>query len=561
MTGLPPGFVLDEEPPASAGGLPPGFVLDDDGSQAPQAGDRSVFKSGPASPVPTTQDRAEDLIKSAGAGVGKGAIILAGAVPDAREFSGDVATWAASKLGASPETAKVIADAVRAGFLAFPGGTNITSDQALKIVNDTTRPAPTPSQVAAGEQPRAPLEYEPRTTEGQVVEKIGEFAPSVALGPGGAIRKAAMSTVPAVAAVAAKNVAEGTAFEPYAEPVATILAGAATAGGKGSLVKEVAKGAPTREAVQQATNAAFEQLRAAGITYSPMAFENAAIDIMGQLKKGGFRKAQAPLTADAVAAIGEQLQRGAPDYNDLESIRRTTSAILRERNATDADKHAAGIVLDVLDNFMSNGKFVTNGKLTPAQAGPLMKEARELGRRNILAKQIEEMFAKAETYQSGFESGLRNQFSNYLRSNKAKGLTKEERQAFIEAAKGTFTNNAMGTFGKLGVDFSNLGNRASLLPTGVLGGGWLAGEPLVGASVTALATGARYAAQAQTRQAANRAMGTVLAGKEGQKAAAGSLRAQQIDVLLRRLIAGENAALVSPQLAPNPTKEPQRENR
>lgn len=486
---------------------------------APPAATQEVNGAAKSSRELPIGEKVADLAKSLGVGVGKGVEALAGLPADLFNIG---------QLGASVLMGETAQDRAQhpERFNVGPTTANISA-----TVNDLTRP----------EGGRAPLEYDPRSTAGDYAEKIGEYAPAVFAGPGGVARKVAMTVIPAVAGETARRAAEGTALEPYAEPVAALIAGGVTAGGKGGLVKEIASGAPERGAVKSATDAMYTKLRSAGITYDPMAYQNMAVNIMGKLKQGGFRKAQAPLTADALDAVAEQLQRGAPDYNDLESLRKTTGQILREKNATDTDKKAAGIVLDAIDNFMSNGKFSTNGTMTTAQAGPLMKEAREMARRNILAKQIDDMVEKAKTYQSGFESGLRNQFSSYLRSNKARGLTAEERQAFAAAAKGSWTNNALGSFGRLGIDFSALGNRATLLPGAAAGAGYAAGEPVTGAALVAAATAAKYAARQQTRNAARRALDTVLAGKGAQKNAALAQRGKQVEVNLRRLIAGENA--------------------
>lgn len=498
----------------------------------------------------TPAEQIEDLVKSGGLGLGNLAVATAGLPADLFNIG---------QLVASKTLGETAEDRAARGPETFNVGP--TSSKIRATINDLTRPAPTQEQLAGGEQPRAPLEYAPRTWKGDVVERMAEYGPAVALGPGGAIRKTAMTSVPAVAGVSARRATEGTPLEPYAEPIVALATGGIAAGTKGSLTKEIARNAPTHEAVRHATNAMYGKLRSAGISYDPMGYQNMAVSVMGKLKQGGFRKAQAPLTADALEAVGGQLKHGAPDFNDLESIRKTTSKILREKNATDTDKEAASILLDELDAFMGSGKLTTNGSIAPQQAGQLMKDAREMARRNILAKQIEDMFVKAETYQSGYESGLRNQFSNYLRSNKAKGLTKEERQAFIEVAKGNFTNNLLGSFGRLGVDFSQLGPRAISLPGGAVGAGALAGEPITGAAVVAAATGAKYAARQMTNRAAKRSMETVLAGREAQKTAASTMRAKQIDVLLRRMIAGENARLATSPATPSLANEPKRENR
>jgi hypothetical protein len=517
--------------------------------QAPAAGNPEVFKSGPATQAaPEKPEYPMGLLKQFGTGAAKGVVGVAALPADAREGTASISKWASEKLGASPETAAMIAEAVRGGFLTFPGGMGATSGQLIDKANEVTRPAPTLSNLVTGEQPKGILERQPQSVGEEYAGTVGEFIPGV-LGPGGAVRKAAQVLVPALASETAGQVTKGTEYEPYAR-VAGGLAGGLAVAGKNvtSTTKQIAKGAPTRAAVQAQTDAMYTKLRDAGITYDANAFQNMATGLLSKLTQSGFRKAQAPMTADALEAVAEQVGKS-PDFNDFESIRKITGNILREPNATATDKKAAELLLDALDDFASKSPLATNGSVAPNKVAPLMKEAREMARRNIIAKQVEDMFSKAETYQSGYEAGLRNQFSNYLRSNKARGLSPQERKAFMEAAKGNWTNNLLGSFGKLGVDFGNLGNRATLLPGSAAGLGVMAGEPVTGALTVAAATAAKYAARKGTQNAAERASKVVLAGRGAQKAGAAALRSQQIQTMLRRLIATDSARR-SDQVAP-----------
>lgn len=510
----------------------------------PVAGDPEVFKSGPATPNnPEPPVDMSGMAAQFGVGAGKGLINAAATVPFAREATSDIANWASQKLGASPETASLISQAVKAGFLVVPGGANPTGGQVIDAVNDATRADPSVTNLVTGEQPKGILEREPQNVAEEYAGTVGEFLPGV-IGPGGPARKVAQVLLPALASETAGQIARNTGneeLEPYARLAGGVGGGLLTAGKTAaSATKQIAQGAPERAAVQAKTAAMYDKLRSAGITYDANAYQNMAAGLLSKLTQGGFRKAQAPLTADALEAVAEQVGKS-PDFNDLESIRKTTGNILREANATATDKKAAELVLDALDDFAGKSPLSTNGSVAPDKVASLAKEARELARRNIIAKQVEDMFEKAKTYQSGYEAGLRNQFSNYLRSNKARGLSKEERQAFMEAAKGNWTNNLLGSFGRLGVDFGNLGNRATLLPGAAGGLGVAAGEPVTGAAIVAAATAAKYAARKGTQNAAGRASKVVLAGKKAQQAGSKNLRSQQIQVMLRRLIAADSS--------------------
>jgi hypothetical protein len=254
-------------------------------------------------------------------------------------------------------------------------------------------------------------------------------------------------------------------------------------------------------------------------------------DLVGKLSKEGFRAKQAPMSADVLEFIAEHRGKSL-EYSDFESIRKVASKIMREKTATDTDKTAAGLIIDQLDDFASKSAFIHNG--TAADAPRLMKQAREFARRNILGKQIDDMMAKAETYQSGYESGLRNQFSNYLRSNKAKGLSPVEKQAFMDVAKGSFTGNTLGTFGKLGVDFGKLGNRAALLPAAGAAAGYAADSLVTGGATVAAATAAKYAARKMTRNAADRAKSTVLASREAKQEAFNAAKQKKLELKINR---------------------------
>jgi hypothetical protein len=518
--------------------------------QPPVAGDPEVFKSGPATQSPPVNVM-EDMARSGAVGVAKGVTGISGMPGDAAQFGDWLGGLIADKLG--------VGEARKQLGAMFSTGRPMNSAEMFEEVQRATRPAPGLSQLVTGEQPQGPLDYKPQTVAGEYAETAGEFIPGI-VGPGGPARKIAQVLIPAGASETAGQATKGTEYEPYARVIAGVGGGLAAAGrSASSATKQIAKGAPERQAVQAQTTAMYDKLRSAGITYDANAFQNMATGLLSKLTQGGFRKAQAPLTADALEAVAEQVGKS-PDFNDLESIRKTTGNILREANATATDKKAAELLLDALDDFASKSPLATNGSLDPRQVAPLVKEARELARRNIIGKQIEDMFTKAETYQSGYEAGLRNQFSNYLRSNKAKGLTKEERQAFLEAAKGNWTNNLLGSFGRLGVDFGNLGNRAALLPGGTAGLGVAAGEPVTGALTVAAATAAKYAARKGTQNAASRASQVVLAGRPAQKAGTQAIRSRQIQTMIRRLISAESSGRAG-QVAPYTPNQKERQDR
>lgn len=458
-------------------------------------------------------DTGKDVVQSLGSGLVRGATGLVG-------LPGDI------------------------GRLAITGMGKLHGDDPAEIARLTQNfPIPGSADVTGSVERNitGPL-HESRSTAGDFAETIGEFAPNVIGGGAGLVRKGAMVALPAVASETAGQLTKGTDAEPYARIAAGVTGGLAAAGRSPNSIKQIAKDAPTQEQVKATTSALYKKLRDAGIKYDSNAYDNMTLDLVGKLSKDGFRAKQAPLSADVLEFIAEHRGKSL-EYSDFESIRKVASKILREQSASATDKAAAGVILDQLDNFAGKAAFVHNG--TAGNAPALMKEARDFARRNIIAKQIDDMMSKAETYQSGYESGLRNQFANYLRSSKSKGLSQTERQAFMDVAKGNFTSNALGTFGKLGVDFGKLGNRAALLPAAGAAAGYAADSVLTGGATVAAATGAKYAARKMTRSATDRAKSTVLAGRDAQKAAQKQLKQKAFDVRFNRLKAVDNARKAS----------------
>lgn len=184
MSDLPPGFVLDQ--PADAG-LPSGFVLDKPGV-------------------------AEDVAKSAGAGLANAAAGTIGAVGDARSLLGSAVDYAGSKLGFDPSTVKNVANAAT---YALPGGRLLanapTSQDVLNTVKNND-----PSNLAF---------YDPKTLAGAYTKTGAEFLPGMLAGGEGGLGARFVRNValPAIGSETAGQITKGTAAEPYARIAGAIL--------------------------------------------------------------------------------------------------------------------------------------------------------------------------------------------------------------------------------------------------------------------------------------------------------------------------------------------------
>lgn len=156
-----------------------------------------------------------DVAKSAGIGLAKGAIGVAGMLGDASHIIGDL----------------------RDRYIANPASRLL----GLKEVDLSRRD---PASVIGSEAIQRAIEsqtgefYKPKTTAGRYAQTAAEFVPGALLtGGGGAIGNAVrFGVVPGLASEAAGQQFEGTKAEPYARMITALLAGGAAGGAADRLI-------------------------------------------------------------------------------------------------------------------------------------------------------------------------------------------------------------------------------------------------------------------------------------------------------------------------------------
>lgn len=496
-------------------------------AEAPQGGDPEIFKSGPAvqrGNDMTMAEQATDLVKSVGSGVGRAAVGLAGLPGDAQQ----IIEW----LVMSPEGRKVMEE--NRWRINKPA----TSSDILEGVNEATRPAPSVTQLVTGEKPKAPLEYEPKTVAGNYGQTVGEFAAG-ALGPGGPLRKAAQVLVPGMASEAAGQATKGTELEPWLRAVFGLAGGMATAGRSPNIAKLAAKDAPERLAVKAEADVLYDKLRNAGIKYDSNSYDLMARNLAMKMHKEGFRPKTSAKVADSVEYVLEGMGKS-PDYSDFEALRRNAGGLLVSADAQ--ERKFGSMIVEALDDFATRSPLVTSGNVPAGQVAPLMKEARAAAQRNIKARAVEDAIERARNTASGFENGLRIEFRKLLNNPKARaGYTPTELAVFREIVRGTSLQNLSAQFGRLGVGVGTKTAKAAALPLLAGGGGAAYIDPLAGAATVAAASGVKYLAGRNAEKIAGRALGTVLSGKDAQRAALQAKRGEQLRIQLRRLLALDNA--------------------
>lgn len=209
--------------------LPPSEMSDDE------------LRAAYSQPEPGMGDYALDLVKSAGVGLGRGVIGLAGLPGDVREIVGAGVKAAGRAIGLEP-------------------GDPSAAPNIIPTSQGVTR---------AVEENVTGKFYKPQTTAGKRTENVASFIPGALAGPGGAVRNvAAFGLAPGLASEAAGAATEGTSLEPLARGAAALtaggLSGIATAPSNAAGAVSRAAGSVDRQALQQA-EALFQEAQALGI--------------------------------------------------------------------------------------------------------------------------------------------------------------------------------------------------------------------------------------------------------------------------------------------------------
>jgi hypothetical protein len=476
-------------------------------------------------PAPQTVNRAEkvsrerslgetlsDVGMSTAQGVQSGIQGLVGLPGDIQQLAGMGASWGAGKLGFSPEVQE------GAKSLGLPQ-------------------LPTSEDVGAFAESIIGPKYKPETDVGRYVGSVAEMVPAAVAGPGSLIRKGAMAVLPGVAMEAAKDVSGGS---PVAEAAAGIGASLLAAGRGGAGTKEMLKSVKQEgkdyakatgqtklkpidaayENVKKEADKAYEELRNAGIKYDPMAVDSAIADV------SAIRiNSQLAPNASAYRDEFSKFYQSGMDFEDLDELEQIGSSVLRDINASENDKRIVGIILGKVRSIRESNAITTSGSLPPDAVNELIAKAKDYGRRNILARDIKGMERKAGWYTSGEESGLRNKFASYGKSQ-GQGLSKAEEKAYKKVVTREGVLSPMHAFG-------------SRLNQIFLGGvGWAGGFGLEAFLGLVGANAARKFMEVYTERGVEDALKTVLAGKPAQEQAA-------IRDIVSKWEAGKRAALSS----------------
>lgn len=459
-----------------------------------------------------------DVVQSLGMGVNKGLIGLAG-------MPGD------------------IADLTRRG-VEYVGGEK--AGKVFSTLNPTSY-LPQSSQIQGAIESVTGAFPEPRSTAGDYAGAIGEFAPAAVAGPGGVLRKAAMTVIPAVASEAAGKAVEGSAAEPYVRAGVAIATGAPLAGSKRLATNKVLRNASkTSKAMQQAKNDAYK-LAEETVGKQQIELKEFADIVRGMNKEavakgvgGALSETTDKLYSSSKSIISDMSkilqgaargERPPPTYSELENFRQTLGDVVENSKditgKMNKDGYLASRFISKLDDAIDKTPF---------------QEARTAYKTLRKTERIERAIALAETRSSSTDLAYKNEFKKIVRENIARPLfSKGEMEAIRQVAGHGRINNLLEGLGRAG--FSSKSVTAGSVASGAAAmlGPFVGLDPLTAAALTAGVTStAKVAGTRMTKTAAERARNIVSQG--GDNAALDAkITGAKSGVDQRRLLAIENA--------------------
>jgi hypothetical protein len=469
---------------------------------------------------PWNSEVQSDMAKSLDEGVFQGVVGLAGVPRTLADAAQSGVEYGAGKLGFSPETVKTAGKFVAA---ISPGSYLPSAQQMSDAVHghDGTK------------------EYQSQSTAGKYSRAVGEMLPSALAGPGGVVRKTAMTVIPAVAGQA---VGDATGNE-YAKAGAQILTGGLTAGFKratgNAVIKDFSK---SKEAIKAAATDAYDNANATvgHVQIGSQDFGKLVRDMNKSGAKEGIGGALAETTdklysnsksvlSDISKAYKSVLkgERPPPTFGELEKWRQTVNKTIEKSTdavtgKVDADGRLGILLKEHLDGFVQNTPF---------------KEARNAYRTVLKTERIQRAIDTAGTRTSSPDLAFKNEFQKIVRENlKNKLFSDAEMVAIKNAAGQGLKNKILEGLGRLGFSSKSAG-------TGIVAGG-MAGaiahyagvNPYLAAGAeAAFTTGAKVLSTRGAKAAAERAR--VIASMGGDTAAIDSkLLTAQRAIDQRRLV-------------------------
>lgn len=440
----------------------------------------------------------EDVAKSGGIGLAKGAIQGIGGGGDARELASHGVDWAAGKMGINPETvatAKNGAFEVAKYIPVLNYFTLPTSDKIQKSIEGVT-----------GEF------YKPKTTAGEYSQSIGEALgnPLSYVGPGGAALKTGGAVLSAVGGETGKQLTKGTEYEGAGQLAGALIGGGAAAK---TLAPKLEKAAvPTAQELKAAADKGYYAARNSGVELDPAKFGTFAAGLQNELTNGpkyaftGGSVGTAPKTIAAIESLQSAPAGAKVLAPNLDALRIHLNNIAGETNGfkPTPDAKAAMVAKQRLAEYLTS---VPTDHILAGDADTYIRNTKQANGDLAAASRANTIGGKLQRAENNAEGGIataidnqqKSQIRTILNNPKAqRGFTADEVGAMKGLNKGTLLGNTLRQLGRGGTGVIPMLIQAVTL--GATGGASLIPQ----AALAAALYGSKKIAEKMTARQANK---------------------------------------------------------
>jgi hypothetical protein len=232
--------------------------------------------------------------------------------------------------------------------------------------------------------------------------------------------------------------------------------------------KALSEAAPTVEKLTDEARKIYKKVDDLGVSIKKNVYSSFADDVSKTLDDMGVDSIISPKANRAMERV-LKVSGDSVKVSELEKLRKIAQQAAKSIEGS--DKAMGTVLIKKIDNFLDNLKPTQTEGGNTGDVGVLLREARGMWSRASKGEKVADMINVAENYQSGFESGLRNQATSLLKSKKnLKGFSKDEIKALQQISRGGSLENTMKFIGKFGIgEKQQTGALMSLLGAGAGG--------------------------------------------------------------------------------------------
>ncbi|MEO1538592.1 MAG: hypothetical protein AAFR73_12775, partial [Pseudomonadota bacterium] len=223
------------------------------------------------------------------------------------------------------------------------------------------------------------------------------------------------------------------------------------------IVNDTAQNAPTTQQLREQGQQLYQQVDDAGVQVSPESFNSLRARVLGNLNsKTGFdplpgaggntpKAARVTQTMDEMAGQMSDQPTAQLPFSSLDQLRRRAGSPAMSQDPIEA--RAGSEIIGTLDDYVRNlgPEDIASGDAQTLQE--VLPRARDVWSRMSRSQTIDDAIENSENYLSGGSSGIRNQFSRILKSDRlSRGFSEAEKRVMRRVVNGSIPEQILNSF-------------------------------------------------------------------------------------------------------------------